>query len=62
KIRHSSLFVVYLGPPNYSPHALIGEFLATTGVIKLVLTGPSIFGNGENALKQVAGLFKIKDS
>jgi hypothetical protein len=42
KIHHSALLVAYLEQPNYTPRALIGEFLDTTTAIQLVLTGPSI--------------------
>ena len=41
KIHHSALLVAYLEQPNYSPRALIGEFLVTTTAIQLVLTGPN---------------------
>ncbi len=32
KKRHTALFVVYLEPPNLSPHALSGAFSEATGL------------------------------
>ena len=48
KSRHSSLFVIHLEKPNVTPHALIGRFWGSTGVIPVVLTGPSRLQQGRS--------------